>query len=115
MLTALAGDGIPLGAMSVFEPLGGILSANLPIIYILFANSFRKLKKSFSETFSGSAKLVPFSQGSSRFRTREDSGRSAERWIKLPKANASTESRPNDYTMHTMHKEHSQYMVDPSP
>lgn len=109
-----AGDGIPLGAMSVFEPLGGILSANLPIIYILFANSFRKLKKSFSETFSGSTKLVPFSQGSSRFRTREGGDRSTE-WIRLPKANWSTERKPSDDTMDSMPNKHSQYTVDPSP
>lgn len=43
MANSTLGDGVPLGIMSVFEPLGGILSANLPITYVLFANSFRKI------------------------------------------------------------------------
>ena len=101
--------------MSVFEPLGGILSANLPIIYILFANSFRRLKKSFSETFSGSTKLVPFSQGSGRYRSREGSDRSAEKWIKLPKANWSNEGKSSGETMEMMHDKHARYTIDPSP
>ena len=95
------GDGVPLGALSVFEPLGGILSANLPVIYLLFANAFRTLKKSFSGGFSSSLKLAPSSQGSSKLRTRGASDKSAEKstWIELPRSDRSIVSKPSEYSV----------------
>ena len=95
------GDGVPLGALSVFEPLGGILSANLPVMYLLFANAIRTLKKSFSGGFSSSLKLAPSSQGSSKFKTPEGGDKSAEKstWIELPRSNRSLESRPSEYSV----------------
>lgn len=93
------GDGVPLGALSVFEPLGGILSANLPVIYLIFANAYRKLK-SFSAGFSSRSKLAPASEGSSRFRIAENSDRSGEKWIELPRSNHSVESKASENSMY---------------
>ncbi|KAL4745590.1 hypothetical protein BDW72DRAFT_211229 [Aspergillus terricola var. indicus] len=39
----IAGAGVPLGILSVWEPLGGILCANLPISHKLFSGAFRKV------------------------------------------------------------------------
>jgi hypothetical protein len=39
----IAGAGVPLGILSVWEPLGGILCANLPISHKLFLRIFRKV------------------------------------------------------------------------
>lgn len=80
--------------MSVFEPLGGILSANLPITYVLFANSFRSLRNTFSSTFSGHLKprgqLSPNS--SNRFGRVQDV---EDRWIQLDQqVSWSTDSKP---------------------
>lgn len=98
------GDGVPLGAMSVFEPLGGILSANLPITYVLFANSFRRLRSSFSKTFSGissrsSKSVIPFSQESSRFRKDQIQDKSTEDWTHLREVSCSTQSKTSDYAI----------------
>ena len=86
----------------MFEPMAGILSANLPITYVLFANSFRKLADNISSTFGSSKPLARFSQGwsnkmGSGRSNKMSSGRddSKERWIQLdPKASWSTDSKP---------------------
>ncbi len=43
-----AGDGVPLGILSAWEPLGGIFCANLPIIYRALVTMLRNLKGSVS-------------------------------------------------------------------
>ena len=98
------GDGVPLGAMSVFEPLGGILSANLPITYVLFANSFQRLRNTFSTRFSrissdGSKPVTPFSQEKSMFRQDRVSDLGAGRWIHFREASHSTQSNNSDYAI----------------
>ena len=90
MANSALGDGVPLGIMSVFEPLGGILSANLPITYVLFANSFRKMR----ETFSGH--LLPRGHPSPSSNNGFGRGQDGEdRWIQLDQqGSSSTESKP---------------------
>lgn len=86
--------GVPLGIMSVFEPLGGILSANLPITYSLFANSFRKVRNTISGPLSGHLKhRGRLSQSSNnRFARGQDA---EDRWIQLdPQAGWETDSKP---------------------
>lgn len=87
--------------MSVFEPLGGILSANLPITYVLFANSFRKLRSVFTKTFSssGSRSSEPLAQETNRFHESQDHYRGTQHWIRLPKASWSTASSTSDDAM----------------
>ncbi len=83
--------------MSAFEPLGGILSANLPITYVLFANSFRKVKNAFSGNLSSPSKpLVRLSQGSSN---RHGRGQDQDdQWIHLnAQASWSTDTKPLAY------------------
>lgn len=86
--------GVPLGIMSVFEPLGGILSANLPVTYVLFAKSFRKLRETISGTLSGHLKpRGRLSQSSSKRFGRGQDGE--DRWIQLhPQGSWSTDSKP---------------------
>lgn len=77
----------------MFEPLGGILSANLPITYVLFANSFRKVRNTVSGTLSGHLKpRGPLSQSpKNRFGRGQDV---EDRWIQLdPQTDWSTESK----------------------
>ena len=94
----MSGAGVPLGIMSVFEPLSGILSANLPITYVLFVNSFRKIKDSLSGTMSSHSKpLGRLSQSSNRRLARRQDDME-DRWIQLdPKASWSTDSKPLAY------------------
>ena len=76
------GAGVPLGIMSAFEPLGGILSANLPITYVLFAKPIRKIRNTFSGSLSGHSKpLERLSQSSSnRFGRKQNM---ENEWIQL--------------------------------
>ena len=94
---SIPGVGVPLGIMSVFEPLGGILSANLPITYVLFANSFRRMRNHISGPFSGP--LRPRGRPSQSSNNRFGRGQDAEdRWIQLDQqASWSTDSKPLAY------------------
>lgn len=90
MANSTLGDGVPLGIMSVFEPLGGILSANLPITYVLFANSFRKMRETFSGHLGPRGRLSPSSNN--RFGRGQDV---EDRWIQLDQqGSSSADSKP---------------------
>ena len=86
-----SGVGVPLGIMSVFEPLGGILSANLPVTYVLFANSFRKIRETFSSTFNKSRGGRLSQSSNNRFRRGQDA---EDRWIQLDQPSWATDSKP---------------------
>ena len=86
-----SGVGVPLGIMSVFEPLGGILSANLPVTYVLFANSFRKIRETFSSTFSKSPRGRLSQSSNNRFARGQDG---EDRWIQLDQPSWATDSKP---------------------
>lgn len=88
----MSGDGVPLGIMSAFEPLGGILSANLPLTYVLFANYFRKIKS----TFSGSGQSKPLAGLSDSYSRRSGKRQNSDdQWIQLnPQASWSMDTKP---------------------
>ena len=91
MLTHTPGVGVPLGIMSVFEPLGGILSANLPITYVIFANSFRKMRSTFSSGLKPRGRGLSQSSNN-RFARGQDV---EDRWIQLDQqASWSADSKP---------------------
>lgn len=47
------GAGVPLGILSVYEPLGGIICANLPFLYHHATGMFKKLISSFGPSQTG--------------------------------------------------------------
>lgn len=95
-------EGVPLGALSVFEPLGGILCSNLPIIYPLFSKTAQKVK-SFTNSVSGRSKGLSSSggahsgaSGSAGFRRPRD-GASLDQWRQLKTADSATDIEPAYY------------------
>lgn len=92
-----SGDLVPLGALSVFESLGGILSANLPVTYVLFANFIRDLKKIFSSIISTKLKPhEPHFHDPAMFHTGRTINAGAKQWIQLPASSYSVDSKPSD-------------------
>ena len=55
------GEGVPLGALSAFEPMSGILCANLPLIYHLFTKTMHRFKSFRSMLSSYTRKSSLFS------------------------------------------------------
>lgn len=101
------GEGVPLGALSVFEPLGGILCSNLPIIYPLFSKTAQKVK-SLTNTVTGRSKGLSSSggaqsgvSGSGGFRRPRD-GESMEQWRQLKTADSSTDISPAYYNTYDL-------------
>ncbi len=95
--------------MSVFEPLGGILCANLPIIYSLFAPTIQKWRSNITSGLgwstrdgksgkSGSSKSARSGRSGSGFRRPYDSDKYADKWMKLPNWNRGAD----DYTSTTV-------------
>ena len=97
----LLGTGVPLGIMSAFEPLGGILSANLPVCYALFVKITRKVRSSF---YGSAASSGSQSKSGGRVSAMSGSGRRGggkmpgpeETWIQLEQqVTWSTDSKPS--------------------
>ncbi|RAK73796.1 putative integral membrane protein PTH11-like [Aspergillus fijiensis CBS 313.89] len=90
-------EGVPLAVLSAFESFGGILCANLPIIYRLFRSAAQKMTSRTGN--SSSAPKTPHRQygyGSNMYgsknvdrRPRGVSAANDEQWIRLPNGNLS--------------------------
>ncbi|PYI28052.1 integral membrane PTH11-like protein [Aspergillus indologenus CBS 114.80] len=90
-------EGVPLAVLSAFESFGGILCANLPIIYRLFRSAAQKITSRTGN--SSSAPKTPHRQygyGSNMYgsksvgrRARGVSAADDEQWIRLPNGNLS--------------------------
>ncbi|KAE8153635.1 hypothetical protein BDV25DRAFT_22028 [Aspergillus avenaceus] len=87
-------EGVPLGILSAFESLGGVLCANLPIIYRLFRTVVQKISSSVSGTKTTHVQYGHGSihQAKAHTRTRGQSEVEGERWIRLPNGNSSGEN-----------------------
>ncbi|KAJ5902514.1 hypothetical protein N7495_003042 [Penicillium taxi] len=53
------GTGVPLGILSVYEPLGGVVCANLPFIYRWMTGAVKKIISSFEDSESGGIVPMP--------------------------------------------------------
>ncbi|KAJ5103607.1 integral membrane PTH11-like protein [Penicillium argentinense] len=78
--------GVPLGVLSAFEPLGGILCANLPVLYRYFAKAFKTIKSAGRSHHSQS--------GYDYSNQHERSTRSVtNKWFKLPNASTTSDDK----------------------
>ncbi|GLB21744.1 hypothetical protein AtubIFM61612_002294 [Aspergillus tubingensis] len=100
-------DGVDLGVLSGFESLGGILCANLPIIYRLFRQAAQKV----TSRTGGSSSLphLQYGRESKTFTSRSRPRRHRlsetlnEQWIQLQNGNSSNDSHlsggPQDFAV----------------
>ena len=89
------GEGVPLGILSAFESLGGVLCANLPIIYRLFKTAAQKISSSVSGQKSKGSNLQyaydSRAYGSKSHGRQNRRSTDSERWIQMPNESDSTE------------------------
>ncbi|PIG89079.1 Zn(II)2Cys6 transcription factor [Aspergillus arachidicola] len=88
-------EGVPLGILSAFESLGGVLCANLPIIYQLFKTAAQKISSSVSGQKSKSSNLQ-YAYDSRAYASKSHGRQNrhstdSERWIRMPNESDSTE------------------------
>ncbi|RAK99372.1 integral membrane PTH11-like protein [Aspergillus ibericus CBS 121593] len=89
-------DGVELGVLSGFESLGGILCANLPIIYRLFKQAAQKVTSRTGG--SSSAPRLQYGRESKSFASRSRPRRHrlsetlSEQWIQLQNGNSSNDN-----------------------
>ncbi|PYH81527.1 hypothetical protein BO82DRAFT_432455 [Aspergillus uvarum CBS 121591] len=119
-------EGVPLAVLSAFESFGGILCANLPIIYRLFRSAAQKMTSRTGN--SSSAPKTPHRQygyGSNMYgsksvgrRPRGVSAADDEQWIRLPNGNLShgtTHETGNTIVIQVHEGSHPEESEDASP
>ncbi|KAF5860309.1 hypothetical protein ETB97_001729 [Aspergillus alliaceus] len=89
-------EGVPLGILSAFESLGGVLCANLPIIYRLFKKAAQNISSSVSGQKTKTSNLQygydPKAYGSKSHGRQRRRSTDSERWIRMPNEQDSSET-----------------------
>ncbi|OJJ42738.1 hypothetical protein ASPZODRAFT_76364, partial [Penicilliopsis zonata CBS 506.65] len=80
-------DGVPLGVLSAFESLGGIICANLPVVYRLFKQAAQKIT---SHTRSSTARRTAYGSRtmSKRLHRGSAAGLTTDPWVRLNNASS---------------------------